>query len=155
MLFDKEVCVCVSLHELVSTFCGRMEPVSLPHFLCQAQVDWCLCNHGHPVEVSWGILPASQLLTIESFTVLKSPCARGVMLPWRIPALVLFLSLHRAQSQGATILWVCLEAQIPTKSPIKANYLLNKIVVLFGAVEFPLFVYGVFHLSILSKKEES
>lgn len=97
--------MCVSLQELVSTFCGRMEPVSLLHFLCQAQVDWCLHKHGHPVEISRGILLASQLLTIELFTVfLKSPCARGVMLPWRMPALVLFVSLHRAQSQGVTIL---------------------------------------------------
>lgn len=52
-------------------------------------------------------------------------------------------------------LTICVEAQIPTESPLKASYLLNKIVVLLGAVEFPLFVYGAFHLSILSKREES
>lgn len=70
---------------------------------------------------------------------------------------IVFKSAQSSESRCHNIvsLTICLEAQIPTESPLKANYLLNKIGVLLGAVEFPLFVYGALHLSILSKREES
>lgn len=67
---------------------------------------------------------------------------------------LVFKSAQSSESRCHNIgsLAICLEAQIPAESPLKANNLLNKIVVLLGAVEFPLFVYGAFHLS---KREES